>query len=74
MLKLETSADFDRLIRDEIQESLTLDYKASVSLGRSNDQRKELVKDVSPSRIRQVVRSSTGLKKLTASPHVSTEA
>jgi Putative DNA-binding domain len=47
MLKLETLTDLDRLISDEIQESLTLDYKASASLGRNNDQRKELIKDVS---------------------------
>ena len=47
MLKLETMADLDQLIKDEIQESLTLDYKASASLGRSNYQPKELVNDVS---------------------------
>ena len=47
MLKLETLADLEQLIKNDIQESLTLDYKASASLGRGNDQRKELVKDVS---------------------------
>jgi predicted HTH transcriptional regulator len=47
MLKLETKADLDRLIADEVQESLTLDYKASNSLGRSSNQRNELAKDVS---------------------------
>jgi predicted HTH transcriptional regulator len=47
MLKLETLADLDQLFKNEIPESLTLEYKASDSLGRSNDQRKELVKDVS---------------------------
>ena len=47
MLKLESMADLDQLIKNEIPESLTLEYKASDSLGRSNDQRKELVKDVS---------------------------
>lgn len=49
MSKLETLADLEQLIKDEIPESLKLDYKASASLGRSNNQRKEkeLVKDVS---------------------------
>jgi hypothetical protein len=47
MLNLETKADLERLIADEVQESLTLDYKASQSLGRSNNQRNELTKDVS---------------------------
>lgn len=47
MLKLETLADLEQLIKNEIQESLTLDYKASASLGRDNERRKELVKDVS---------------------------
>ena len=48
MLKLETKADLQRLIDDEIPESLTLDYKASALLGRKNDQRNELFKVVSP--------------------------
>jgi len=47
MLRLETVADLNRLITDEIQESLTLDYKSSASLGRSNEQRNELIKDIS---------------------------
>jgi hypothetical protein len=46
MLKLETKADLDRLILDKVQESLTLDYKASGALGKENKQRDELCKDV----------------------------
>jgi Putative DNA-binding domain len=47
MLKLETVEDLEQLIKEEIQESLTLEYKASASLGRGNNQRNELIKDVS---------------------------
>jgi hypothetical protein len=47
MLKLASIADLHRLISDEIQESLTLDYKASPALAKSNDARNELCKDVS---------------------------
>ena len=42
-----TEADLQQLINDKIPESLTLDYKASDSLTRSNDHRRELAKDVS---------------------------
>ena len=47
MLKLETRSDLQRLIDDDIQESATLDYKDAAALGRSNQQRSELFKDVS---------------------------
>lgn len=47
MLKLETLSDLQSLIDDEISESLTLDYKASPSLGKDSKQRDELCKDVS---------------------------
>jgi hypothetical protein len=47
MLKLETKADLERLIREETQESLTLDYKASASLAKDNMARDELCKEVS---------------------------
>jgi predicted HTH transcriptional regulator len=40
-------SDLIAFIRDEVQESLTLDYKRSLSLGRSSAQRSELSKDVS---------------------------
>ena len=46
MLKLETVADLQRLISEEIKESLTLDYKASPALGKADKQRDELCKDV----------------------------
>jgi Putative DNA-binding domain len=46
MLKLETRADLERLIAEGITESLTLDYKASPSLGKADKQRDELCKDV----------------------------
>ena len=47
MLKLENQADLERLIDDEIQESLTLDYKASPALSKDSRSRDELCKDVS---------------------------
>jgi hypothetical protein len=47
MLKLKHKSDLDRLITDDIQESLTLDYKAAAALGKSSDQRNELCKDIS---------------------------
>jgi hypothetical protein len=46
MLKLETKAHLERLIAEGIKESLTLDYKASPSLGKADKQRDELCKDV----------------------------
>jgi predicted HTH transcriptional regulator len=46
MLKLETRADLERLVAEGITESLTLDYKASPSLGKADKQRDELCKDV----------------------------
>lgn len=42
-----TEADLQALIDDQVQESLTLDYKRSQSLNKSNDCRNELSKDVS---------------------------
>jgi predicted HTH transcriptional regulator len=47
MLNLSTPADLQMLIDDEIQESLTLDYKASASLAKDSRSRDELCKDVS---------------------------
>jgi predicted HTH transcriptional regulator len=46
MLDLKTRADLQRLIDENLCESLTLDYKASPALNRNNDGRTELVKDV----------------------------
>jgi hypothetical protein len=46
MLKLENKADLDRLIAEGIQESLTLDYKASPALAKDSKSRDELCKDV----------------------------
>jgi hypothetical protein len=46
MLRLETKAHLERLIAEGIKESLTLDYKASPSLGKADKQRDELCKDV----------------------------
>src|SRR5262249_49506878 len=46
MLKISTEEDLQRLIDEEIQESLTLDYKASPSLARDDKSRDELCKDV----------------------------
>ena len=47
MLKISTKEDLQRLVDEEIQESLTLDYKASPSLARDDKPRDELCKDVS---------------------------
>src|SRR5262245_30255314 len=47
MLKISTQEDLQRLVDEEIQESLTLDYKASPSLARDDKPRNELCKDVS---------------------------
>src|SRR5262245_36297193 len=47
MLKISTKEDLQRLVDEEIQESLTLDYKASPALARDDNSRNELCKDVS---------------------------
>jgi hypothetical protein len=47
MLKISTKEDLQRLVDDGIQESLTLDYKASPSLARDDKSRDEVCKDVS---------------------------
>jgi hypothetical protein len=47
MLELATRDDLQRLIDDEIQESVTLDYKASLALAKDSTARTELCKDVS---------------------------
>ncbi|MGA8610988.1 MAG: ATP-binding protein, partial [Xanthobacteraceae bacterium] len=47
MLELENKANLEMLIREGIQESLTLDYKASPSLSKESKGRDELCKDVS---------------------------
>ena len=47
MFKISTKEDLQRLVDEEIQESLTLDYKASPSLARDDKRRDELCKDVS---------------------------
>jgi hypothetical protein len=47
MLQLKTKDDLQRLVNDAIQESLTLDYKASAALAKDSKSRDELCKDVS---------------------------
>jgi len=47
MLSLTTKADLQRLVDDEIPESLTLDYKQSLALAKDSPSRDELCKDVS---------------------------
>ncbi len=46
MLQLRTRADLEKLVEEGLQESLTLEYKASLALQKSSDARSELVKDV----------------------------
>jgi predicted HTH transcriptional regulator len=47
MLKISTKEDLQRLVDEEVPESLILDYKASPSLARDDKPRDELCKDVS---------------------------
>src|SRR5262245_25115076 len=47
MLELKTKSDLDRLIEEDIQESLTLDYKDARALEKTDQKRNELCKDVS---------------------------
>jgi predicted HTH transcriptional regulator len=47
MLALKTKADLQRLVDEGLEESLTLDYKASPSLSRDGKNPEELCKDVS---------------------------
>jgi hypothetical protein len=47
MLDLKTKADLQRLVDERLEESLTLDYKASPSLSRDGKNPEELCKDVS---------------------------
>ncbi|MBX9934772.1 MAG: ATP-binding protein [Methylobacterium sp.] len=46
MLNLRTRDDLERLVQERLNESLTLEYKGSPALNRTNDGRSELVKDV----------------------------
>src|SRR5262249_7945933 len=47
MRELANKQDLQRLVDDDIQESLTLEYKAAAALSKDNDPRNELCKDVS---------------------------
>jgi predicted HTH transcriptional regulator len=47
MLDLKNKADLQRLVDEGLEESLTLDYKASPSLSRDGKNPEELCKDVS---------------------------
>ena len=47
IVKLWNEAELQRYINDEIEESLTLDYKASGSLDKADVKKKEITKDVS---------------------------
>lgn len=47
MLDLKVKADLQRLVEEELQESLSLDYKASPALSKDSKARDELCKDVS---------------------------
>jgi hypothetical protein len=42
-----TQADLEHLISDSVEESLTLDYKAADSLGKTDGKKREITKDVS---------------------------
>jgi predicted HTH transcriptional regulator len=46
-IKLETKSDLDKIVADGVEESLTLEYKASASLARESKKIDELCKDVS---------------------------
>jgi schlafen family protein len=47
MVTVKDKSDLDRLVAEDVQESLTLDYKDAAALGKSSQQRNELFKDVS---------------------------
>jgi hypothetical protein len=47
MSKIWNYTEIQSLIKDEIQESLTLEYKAADSLGKSDGKKKEITKDIS---------------------------
>ncbi|UVC07350.1 ATP-binding protein [Rhizobium sp. TH2] len=47
MLELRTREDLQRLIDERLPESISLDYKATAALAKTNEKRKELTKDVS---------------------------
>jgi hypothetical protein len=46
-MKIEAKEDLDRLIENEIEESLILDYKSAESIARSDGKKREITKDVS---------------------------
>jgi predicted HTH transcriptional regulator len=46
MIELKTKADLQRLVDEALEESLTLDYKASPALSRDGKAPDELCKDV----------------------------
>jgi predicted HTH transcriptional regulator len=46
MLQIKTRQDIERLVKDGVNESLTLDYKQSVALSKEEKKKDELCKDV----------------------------
>src|SRR5882672_6702245 len=46
MLKIRKIEDLERLIKDQVEESLTLDYKQSLALAKTESSKNELCKDV----------------------------
>jgi hypothetical protein len=46
-IRLENRADLDQLIKDGVEESLTLDFKASGALAKDSRKSDEMCKDVS---------------------------
>jgi predicted HTH transcriptional regulator len=46
MLKISTREDLERLVKDGVKESLTLDYKQSLALSKEDRKKDELCKDV----------------------------
>ena len=70
MLKLETWGDLEALVTEDVPESLSLDYKDAAALGKSNQQRAELFKDVSAFANSAGGQISTASRRTIDMPHV----
>lgn len=46
-MAIKTKGDIDELIKNQLEENLSLEYKSAASLGRSDGKKRELTKDIS---------------------------
>ena len=68
MLNLETRDDLNRLVAEGITESLTLDYKASPSLGKTDKQLMNFARTLPRLQILLEAKSSMALRRSSTSP------